>query len=431
MGDFAIRVEDLSKKYHIGAKQQYRGSFRETIVDTVNAPFRRAGKLLRGHATGAAGLDEVIWALKDVSFDVKHGEVVGIIGRNGAGKSTLLKILSRITKPTEGRARLYGRVGSLLEVGTGFHPELTGRENIYLNASILGMRRAEIDAKLDAIIDFSGVAEFIDTPVKRYSSGMQARLGFAVAAHVEPDVLLVDEVLSVGDALFRQRCVQRMRELVDGGTILLFVTHNLEQMQSFCSRAIVLNRGGIAFDGDTTSAVTRYIAALEMADVPPADLSCGETASITDVRVRTPSRPETVVVDAREPLEFEVSFQLSRPVRRLSAEVDVRREVGALLANFNSIRDEETFGASPGEGICTLSVPTLPLAGGRYLVRAVLRDADTSQVIADTGHRYSIAIEDHARPTGILMLPHTWSYRAMVGELPSRVSIRGVELEQV
>jgi lipopolysaccharide transport system ATP-binding protein len=210
MNDIAIHVEHLSKQYHIGKKLEKHRTLRDTLADGFLAPFRRAGRLLRGHATGAAEWDDAIWALKDVSFSINRGETVGLIGRNGAGKSTLLKVLSRITEPTEGYADIHGRVGSLLEVGTGFHSELTGRENIYLNGAILGMRRVEIDSKFDEIVAFAEVEKFIDTPVKHYSSGMRLRLGFAVAAHLEPEILLVDEVLAVGDADFQKRCLNKM-----------------------------------------------------------------------------------------------------------------------------------------------------------------------------------------------------------------------------
>ena len=210
MTDIVIRAEDLSKKYRIGAKQEGYRTLRDTLTGAFVSPFRRARRLLSGQAYGAAELDETIWALKEVSFEVKRGEVVGIIGRNGAGKTTLLKILSRITEPTEGYAEIRGRVGSLLEVGTGFHPELTGRENIYLNGAILGMKKAEIERKFDEIVDFSEIGKFIDTPVKHYSSGMYVRLAFAVAAHLEPEILLVDEVLAVGDATFQKKCMGKM-----------------------------------------------------------------------------------------------------------------------------------------------------------------------------------------------------------------------------
>ena len=210
MSNLAINAQNLGKMYRIGETQERYQTFRDVVTRSMTAPFRRMSDLLSGQAYGAAGLQEEIWALKDVTFDVKHGEVVGIIGRNGAGKSTLLKVLSRITEPTEGSVDLYGRVAALLEVGTGFHMELTGRENIYLNGAILGMKRKEIDRKFDEIVDFAGVERFIDTPVKHYSSGMGLRLGFAVAAHLEPEILVVDEVLAVGDAEFQKKCLGKM-----------------------------------------------------------------------------------------------------------------------------------------------------------------------------------------------------------------------------
>jgi lipopolysaccharide transport system ATP-binding protein len=211
MSDVAIRVQGLGKQYRIGGPQARYRTIRESLIEAAKAPFRRLSSALRGEGSGADG--DTIWALKDVSFEVERGEVVGVIGRNGAGKSTLLKVLSRITEPTEGWAEIHGRVGSLLEVGTGFHPELTGRENIYLSGAVLGMRREEIDRRFDAIVDFSGVEQFLDTPLKHYSSGMQVRLGFAVAAHLEPEILLVDEVLAVGDAAFQRKCLGKMGEV--------------------------------------------------------------------------------------------------------------------------------------------------------------------------------------------------------------------------
>ena len=246
-----ISVTNLGKEYSIGARENGYETFREMMVSAAAIPFRRL-KRLGGHAAP----QERIWALKDVSFDVKEGEVVGIIGRNGAGKSTLLKILSRITAPTTGRAEMRGRVSSLLEVGTGFHPELTGRENIYLNGAILGMSRAEIERKFDEIVDFAGVETFLDTPNKRYSSGMQVRLAFAVAAHLEPEILIVDEVLAVGDAEFQKKCLGKMGEVARSGRTVLFVSHNMGAIRQLCSRAIIIRAGSTYYDGDVERAVS-------------------------------------------------------------------------------------------------------------------------------------------------------------------------------
>jgi lipopolysaccharide transport system ATP-binding protein len=256
----AIRVEKLSKKYRIGTKQEGYRTLRDTLADAVMSPFRRATKLLRGQAYGASALDETIWALKDVSFEIKRGEVVGIIGRNGAGKTTLLKILSRITEPTEGEAEIHGRVGSLLEVGTGFHPELTGRENIYLNGAILGMKKTEIEQKFDEIVGFAEVERFIDTPVKHYSSGMYVRLAFAVAAHLEPDILLVDEVLAVGDMAFQKKCLGRMGKVASEGKTVLFVSHNMGAISELCDKSILLSQGRIRFEGETKRVLEEYLA---------------------------------------------------------------------------------------------------------------------------------------------------------------------------
>src|SRR6266498_1086173 len=265
MSDIAINVEGLSKKYQIGGLQKSYYRLTDQLTDTIMAPFRRAGNLLRGQATGAAELNETIWALKNISFQVKSGEVVGLIGPNGVGKSTLLKILSGITDPTEGYADIYGRVGSLLEVGTGFHPELTGRENIYLNGAILGMKKAEIENKLDEIVAFAEVDKFLDTPVKHYSSGMYVRLAFSVAAHLEPEILLVDEVLAVGDMAFQRKCLGKMDDVAKAGRTVVFVSHNMSLLQSLCERGILLQQGSVSIDGTITEVVDAYLQTLEQA----------------------------------------------------------------------------------------------------------------------------------------------------------------------
>ncbi|MGL4514096.1 MAG: ABC transporter ATP-binding protein [Lacipirellulaceae bacterium] len=251
MPDPAIRIRGLSKAYTISHDRERSTSLREAVTRRLRSPFRRAET-------------ETFWALKDIDLDVERGEVVGVIGRNGAGKSTLLKVLSRITEPTAGRVELFGRVGSLLEVGTGFHPELTGRENIYLNGAILGMRRPEIRRQFDAIIDFAGVEKFLDTPVKRYSSGMYVRLAFAVAAHLNPEILIVDEVLAVGDAEFQKKCLGKMQDVAQSGRTVLFVSHNMGAVLSLTSRALVLHKGRSAFYGRTPEALTHYSTALDV-----------------------------------------------------------------------------------------------------------------------------------------------------------------------
>ena len=257
MSDIAIRAEKVGKLYKIGAAQARYQTLRESLVDAAQAPFRKLQSVVRGEPSRAQ--DNTFWALNDVSFEIKHGEAVGIIGRNGAGKSTLLKILSRITSPTRGRVDLYGRVGSLLEVGTGFHPELTGRENIFLNGAILGMSRVEITRKFDEIVDFSEVEKFLDTPVKFYSSGMYVRLAFAVAAHLEPEILMVDEVLAVGDAEFQKKCLGKMDDVAHQGRTVLFVSHNMVAIQNLCKNCIYIDNGKVNINGPTEEVIKKYI----------------------------------------------------------------------------------------------------------------------------------------------------------------------------
>lgn len=261
MSDIAISVEKISKRYRIGLKEEIKDTFAGVIADIIKRPLNNFKKLrnLSRFKDNEAEKEDIIWALKDISFEVKQGEVIGIIGRNGAGKSTLLKILSRITEPSSGCIPINGRVASLLEVGTGFHPELTGRENIYLNGTILGMTKVEIDHKFNEILSFSGVEKFIDTPVKRYSSGMQVRLAFSVAAHLEPEILLVDEVLAVGDAEFQKKCLGKMTEVSKGGRTILFVSHNMSAIHALCKRTILIDNGKILQDGKTNEVISYYL----------------------------------------------------------------------------------------------------------------------------------------------------------------------------
>jgi len=255
----AIEIENLGKRYRIASRRSDNSTLAATLVNAFKQPARRIGNLLSGNTTGAADLDQDFWALRHINFTVEHGETVGVIGQNGAGKSTLLKLLSRITLPTEGEARINGRVGSLLEVGTGFNFEFTGRENIYLNGSILGMRTDEINAKFDEIVEFAGVADFIDTPVKHYSSGMTVRLAFAVAAHLEPEILLVDEVLAVGDYAFQKKSLGKMQDVTRSGRTVLFVSHQLDMVRAICDRVVLLKDGQVSMIGPVNEIVDTYV----------------------------------------------------------------------------------------------------------------------------------------------------------------------------
>jgi lipopolysaccharide transport system ATP-binding protein len=304
-----VKVEHLSKRYQIGTRAASYATLRESLTNAVRAPF----SALRREK------NESVWALRDVSFSVRPGEVLGIVGQNGAGKSTLLKILSRITEPTTGRAELYGRAGSLLEVGTGFHPELTGRENIFLNGAILGMTRPEIQRKFDEIVAFAELEKFLDTPVKRYSSGMYMRLAFSVAAHLDPEILVIDEVLAVGDAAFQKKCLGRMRDISTEGRTVLFVSHNMAAIRSLCERGILLAKGQKVFEGAAGECVDRYLADVTQNATNEVDLSevrrgkgIDSTLKINKVRLVSPNgRP---LVRCGDPLEVELFFSVSEPL---------------------------------------------------------------------------------------------------------------------
>ncbi|RJP48197.1 MAG: ABC transporter ATP-binding protein [Anaerolineaceae bacterium] len=318
----AISVRDLSKQYKIGAAEtKFRyNMLRDVLMDTFYAPVRIA-KAMIGKSDRRSN-QNFVWALKDVSFDLEEGKVLGIVGRNGAGKSTLLKILSRVTEPTAGTVSVRGRVGSLLEVGTGFHPELTGRENIYMNGAILGMRRAEIDSKFDEIVDFSEVTQFIDTPVKRYSSGMYLRLAFAVAAHLEPEILVVDEVLAVGDAEFQKKCLGKMGDVAQQGRTVLFVSHNMSAILRLTQEAIVLNKGQMLMRGPTQEAVDFYLSSGQMQAgerVWDADEIPAASQPFRPINLKIKNRSGKVVdtVRSTEPLTVEFEYQLDAPVTGL------------------------------------------------------------------------------------------------------------------
>lgn len=318
MNVISIRVQGLGKQYRIGGTQPAYRTLRDTLMDTLCAPFR--GRAARTHLPADAPTDagDIFWALKDMSFDIPRGQVVGIIGRNGAGKSTLLKVLSEITEPTEGRVEINGRVASLLEVGTGFHPELSGRENIYLNGAILGMRRSEIQRKFDEIVAFAEIEKFVDTPVKHYSSGMYLRLAFAVAAHLEQEILIVDEVLAVGDAAFQKKCLNKMAGVAREGRTVLFVSHVMPAITRLCQRAIHIDNGRVVNDGNPYEVVKAYLNSgvgttasreWQSGDMAPG----GEVARLHAVRVRTESGHCTDTIDIRKAICLEMEYEVLKP----------------------------------------------------------------------------------------------------------------------
>ncbi|MEP6912319.1 MAG: ABC transporter ATP-binding protein [bacterium] len=380
MSDIAIRCEGLSKQYRIGQPERYK-ALRDVITDAAAAPFRRLGSAIsNGNKATASSLrnpksetPNSIWALDDVSFEVKRGEVVGIIGRNGAGKSTLLKILSRITEPTRGHAEIQGRVGSLLEVGTGFHPELTGRENIYLNAAILGMRRLEVQRKFDEIVAFAEIEKFIDTPVKRYSSGMYVRLAFAVAAHMDTDVLLVDEVLAVGDAQFQKKCLGKMEEVSKCGRTILLVSHQMATVQNLCDQGILLSQGLVAREGKISEVVRHYLmesnsmATLTFAD--RTDRRGSGALRFTGIALKDDCGEQVKGFACGGPAVLELSFLNSngRNLRNVRIGLGVDNDLGQRIAVFSTHLADQDFPELPSNiDSVELRIPRMTLVEGRY-----------------------------------------------------------------
>ncbi len=370
-----IRVEGLSKQYRIGARERAYKTIRESLMDAVIAPFRR----INGHPQCAIRNphSEYIWALKDVSFDVQPGEVLGIIGRNGAGKSTLLKILSRITEPTEGRAKVGGRVGSLLEVGTGFHHELTGRENVYLNGAILGMRKAEIDRKFDEIVAFSEVEKFIDTPVKYYSSGMYVRLAFAVAAHLEPEILIVDEVLAVGDAAFQKKCLSKMQHVGREGRTVLFVSHNMGVLRDLCTRSIWLNSGMLEYDGLSKEAIGRYLSMNDL-DTVVIDLTKHPNRLqdmlpvLTKATLRLTDGTPTNNFSQRDSILIEMEYRAPSDVRVAGAGFALHTIDGMRVGGFNTYMSSQPPHTLPSAALVRFILAPAQLTPGSYSLALTL-----------------------------------------------------------
>lgn len=423
--DIVIRAEGLGKKYTIGhqAEREKYVALRDVIMRNARNLVRTSADLLRGRATVEGDEIEDFWALRDVSFEIGRGEAVGVIGRNGAGKSTLLKVLSRITEPTLGRVEIKGRVASLLEVGTGFHPELTGRENIYLNGAILGMTRAEIRRKFDEIVAFAEVERFLDTPVKRFSSGMYVRLAFAVAAHLEPEILVIDEVLAVGDTEFQRKCLTKMREVAGQGRTVLFVSHNMASVAQLCDLGILLVKGEVALAGPIPAVISRYTAAGRRS--PQSTASDALFLRDSNRRIREGAILEATMLDAAgqsvtfiqsdAPVTFRVSAVCALHGVPLSIFIILRDQLGAPLAKFESDPKRHPLVFEDGRAMLECHIDHLPLVPGEYRFGVALSQYGSHVIdFQDDAASFSVlaasdpGIAMSPWPAGPLAIRHAW-----------------------
>jgi lipopolysaccharide transport system ATP-binding protein len=408
VGAPAVAVRGVWKKFRRGERHD---SLRDLIPSAAARLFRRRDP--------AALTSAEFWALRDVSFEVGAGEALGILGPNGAGKSTILKVLTRILRPTRGSCELRGRVGALIELAAGFHPDLTGRENVYLQGAIMGMKRAEIARQFDAIVDFAGIPEHIDTPVKRYSSGMTARLGFAIAAHLDPDVLLIDEVLSVGDVAFQEKCISRMRAMLGRGLPLIFISHNLRAVVDLCTRAMVIDRGALVYDGSPTEAVTRYRTLRHVEGGAPQEHATPASLRITGVELLS-GDTATSAVRTSDELRVRVFYHASAPVAAHVA-VDLYNADGVYCAGINTQMDRRNPGLLDGRGHCDLVIPRLPLLPGWYVVSAGLLDARSLEPI-DVQHRVcAFTVTSTRTDFGIVCIDYRWEHTPL---LPQEAAVR-------
>ncbi len=402
----AISVQGVSKQFRIGEFEEDAENIVSSLIRTIKRPltnYRKYRSLYRFDDKSGAESSDILWALRDVSFDVPRGQVMGIVGMNGAGKSTLLKILASITPPSRGRVEIKGRVSSLLEVGTGFHPELTGRENVFLNGTMMGMTRQEVGRKFDEIVDFSGVDKFLDTPVKRYSSGMRVRLAFAVAAHLEPEVLIVDEVLAVGDAAFQRKCLDKMEDAGQDGRTVLFVSHNLPAVTRLCSRAILLKEGQIIMDGTANDVVAHYLAVER-------DLSGSKTwteedgpgdgiAQLRAMRIKNTAGETIETCEIREPLGLEMEFDVFDPGRVMMVSFTVFDEQGTQV--FITVETDEKWLGKPRENgryVATAWVPGNLLGEGTFNIGAHLSTMNPLEMHYNAHQQVAVQIIDNLGP---------------------------------
>src|ERR1700730_12407434 len=425
MSENAIELHKIGKQYHIGSKQSGHKSLQDLVTDALVTPFRRAGKLLRGRATGAADLDQTFWAVRDVSLEVKHGEIVGVIGGNGAGKSTLLKILSRITEPTEGYGEIYGRVGSLLEVGTGFHPELSGRENLFLNGAILGMKKVEIERKFDEIVAFAEIEKFIDMPVKHYSSGMYVRLAFAVAAHLEPEILLVDEVLAVGDTAFQKKCLGKMSEVSRSGRTVLFISHSMATIENLCHKAILLEGGRVIYSGDMKQTVERYLHRVSTtaggmpSHIIDLNTVAGRSHHSTPLLKRLElytdqGRPLTRGLQMGSSLTAYIYFDLDEPTSSLDACLGFNSILGQRGFTAHSVFEPKRgWGERVGPQVFVCEIPHLTLVPGDYKIKVALNVHNFERDYVEDATMLTVLDSDYYGTgktpwNGVFVLDHEW-----------------------
>lgn len=418
MSKCVIDINKISKVYRIDPAigRSAPRTLQEDLINLLKRPLRGSQKTRK----------QDVWALRDVSIKVNRGDVVGLIGRNGAGKSTLLKVLARITEPTSGFADIYGRVGSLLEVGTGFHTELTGRENIYLSGAILGMRKVEIDRKLEQIIDFSGVRKYIETPIKRYSSGMAVRLAFSVAAHLEPEILLVDEVLAVGDAAFQKKCIGKMEEVAEGGRTIFFVSHNMAAITSLCTRGVWLDEGGIMVDGPVEDVVQQYMAAVGELEGTKTDLASRMDRGgdgrlrFTAFQIRDKDGNPLPAVISGESTNLVLTYQAPQKIQgTVSVHFWVCDAFGTCILTLSSLYTGDDFTNLPPRGELVLHIPRFPLREGRYFVDlgldidGVKADRVTRAIQLDVASGAFYPVQQPADSSyGNLLCDHSWFLNA-------------------
>jgi lipopolysaccharide transport system ATP-binding protein len=407
MSDRVIRAEGLGKRFVIGHRVQNNALFADAMVSAARRFFSKGKSALKGNSGISGDVFEEFWALRDVNFEIKRGELVSIIGHNGAGKSTLLKILSRITEPTTGRVEIDGRVTSLLEVGTGFHPELTGRENVFLNGAILGMTRAEVRQRFDEIVAFAGVEKFIDTPVKRYSVGMYARLAFAVAAHLEAEILVIDEVLAVGDAEFQQRCLSRMSQVASTGRTVLFVSHNLGAVSALTRRAIVLGAGELTFDGPVQAALAHYTANVGKT-AQRLNWGQGADSTLVSANLLDEYGNPTERFESGTPLQVQVVVDTTG-MPGMCIELLLRDELGLPFAFYSTgTFNQVTLPTEVGRFECVITLESYLLAAGQYSI-----DIETSYTNVHTDHRVENAVRfvvDQCTPG-----PGSFNFRQSLG----------------